>query len=403
MSKLLNKIVKLTMKKNHTTGGETKRESDLPEPTFTEFPVVDENSHEMIQKKIAELSKSGYHLLKDEQLDDAIYCFLKILDLDPDNSYALVGIGDAKRKKGDFQEASRYYNMCLQLQDNNYALFGLADCYKASRSFSKAIEIWERYLRQDDKNITVLTRVADAYRKIKDFSSSKKYYIQVLEFEANNPYALIGLGHLHYDFREYQAALGYWERILDSNSKKVDIRVLTSLGNCHRKLKTYELGLKYFEMALELDSNNFYALFGLADCYRGITDHEASLKYWKKIIKIDQKNKVILTRIGDAYRNMGDLDKAEESYNGALDIDFDIYAVLGLVSVAYARGNYEEAIVSLTDLIKKDPKNHRLYVEIARCYVALGETSRAIEILNNFLKSGVKSYMVNNLLSELQQ
>ena len=88
--------------------------------------------------------------------------------------------------------------------------------------------------------------------------------------EQNNAYALIGLGHLHYDFKEYKDALYYWTRMFEINRDKLDIRILTSIGNCHRKLKTFDKGVYYFERALEMDPKNFYALFGLADCYRGM-------------------------------------------------------------------------------------------------------------------------------------
>ena len=75
--------------------------------------------------------------------------------------------------------------------------------------YHKAIDIWEQYLVQDDRNITVLTRIADAYRKIRDFRRSKALYLKVLEMENDNAYALIGLGHLHYDFKEFKDALFY--------------------------------------------------------------------------------------------------------------------------------------------------------------------------------------------------
>ena len=166
--------------------------------------------------------------------------------------------------------------------------------------YHKAIEIWEQYLIHDDRNITVLTRVADAYRKIRDFKKSKSLYLRVLEMEENNAYALIGLGHLHYDFKEYKDALFYWTRMVDVSPNNVDIRVLTSIGNCHRKLKTFEKGLPYFEKALEKDPKNFYALFGIADCYRGMNQQFRSIEYWNRILEIETKNKVILTRTGDA-------------------------------------------------------------------------------------------------------
>ena len=208
----------------------------------------------------------------------------------------------------------------------------------------KAIDIWEQYLVHDDRNITVLTRVADAYRKIRDFRKSKQLYLKVLDMEDDNAYALIGLGHLHYDFKEYRDAQYYWTKMLDLNDSAVDIRVLTSIGNCHRKLKTYDKDVYYFERALEMDPKNFYALFGLADCYRGMNQQYRSVEYWNKILEIDPKNKVILTRAGDAYRNTGDYATATEYYQKALNIEFDLYAVLGLALISKGQGKFEEAI-----------------------------------------------------------
>ena len=160
--------------------------------------------------EIAELSKGGYLLLKDNCCDEAMNAFKKILAIDESNNYALVGLGDAERKKENYSKAAEFYSACLEFHPgNNYALFGLADCYKSLGKYDKAIEIWKQYLEYDDKNITVLTRVADAYRKVRDFKHSKVLYLRVLDIEENNPYALIGLGHLHYDFKEYRDALYY--------------------------------------------------------------------------------------------------------------------------------------------------------------------------------------------------
>jgi tetratricopeptide (TPR) repeat protein len=156
---------------------------------------LDDDFHFGDNEEVAELSKKGYQALKDNRLADAEYAFTDLLQLAPENNYALVGLGDVFRKKRAFRRAITYYEDCLKLYPgNNYALFGLADCYKALGQFNRALEIWEEYLTQDDQNITVLTRVADAYRKVRNFHKSKETYLRVLEMEADNPYALIGLG-----------------------------------------------------------------------------------------------------------------------------------------------------------------------------------------------------------------
>lgn len=370
---------------------------------FEVLPQEEEIKIDSQSSEISDLSKEGYQLLKENRINEAKDAFTKILALEDNNNYALVGLGDSERKQNHFKEAIEYYEKCLSYHpSNNYALFGLADCYKALNQYNKAIKIWEQYLVHDDRNITVLTRVADAYRKIRDFKKSKQLYLSVLDMEENNAYALIGLGHLHYDFKEYRDALYYWTKMLELNESAVDIRVLTSIGNCHRKLKTFDKGIIYFERALTLDPNNFYALFGLADCYRGMNQQYRSIEYWNRILEMDPHNKVILTRAGDAYRNTGDYKTAAEYYNKAMDIDFDIYAALGLALICKGEGRYQEAVDRLSALIRDDPKNYRPYLDLADCYLKMNQKASAISCLRDFQKQGMRSQAVNDMIASIE-
>ena len=52
------------------------------------------------------------------------------------------------------------------------------------------------------------------------------------------------------------------------------------------------------------------------------------------------KHLVILTRAGDAYRSMGEYEKSAQYYERALNIEFDVYAVLGLAVIA-PTGSYD--------------------------------------------------------------
>ena len=79
-------------------GLEDKRELDLQAPI-----------HERGKPEISELSQKGYLYLKENRIVDAKECFEKIIGIEPENNYALVGLGDAARKQGKHQDAIRYY------------------------------------------------------------------------------------------------------------------------------------------------------------------------------------------------------------------------------------------------------------------------------------------------------
>lgn len=397
------------MLKNKNEESEQDIEPDLPDlDMFFDFPKKDEKDEvktetDNLLDKVSEISKQGYAFLKEGDTKNAKLEFMRVLDLDPNNNYALVGLGDVARKTGNCDKAIYYYEECLKFHpNNNYALFGLAECYKSQRKYKKAIETWERSIELDKNNVAILTRIADAYRKISNFDKAKTIYQKVLNLEENNSYALIGLGHLHYDFKKYREALSFWQRVLELSNNNTDIRILTSVGNCYRKLKYFDKALPFFVAALDKEAKNFYALFGLADCYRGLGQHNKSLIYWKAILEIDPHNKVILTRLGDAYRNIGEFDNAELTYKKALDIAYDSYACLGLAILKKERGLYDEAIESFNGLLKKDKKNYRIYFELAKCYLMLDKTEKALSILEDFKQFGIRNAYIVDLYSQIK-
>jgi len=183
--------------------------------------------------------------------------------------------------------------------------------------------------------------------------------------------------------------------------ENIDIRVLTSIGNCHRKLKIFTDGIPHFMHALQREPNNFYAIFGLADCYRGLNKQENALEYWNRILQQDPRNKMILTRAGDAYRNLGNFEIAQKYYERALNIEFDTYAVLGLALISRAQEKYDDAIVSLRRLIQQDPKNYRIYIELANCCLKKNDKRQAIETLEEFQRFGIRNVQVAEMLEKI--
>ena len=353
---------------------------------------------------ISELSKKGYRLLRASQPRGAMELFEEILNHEEDNAYALVGMGDALRKEGRFDEAAEYYNRCLGLHpQNKYALFGIGDCLRSQKNYSGAAEVWESYLEWDSENLTVLTRLADAYRKTRDFGRARDTYTRTLAMDENNSYAIIGLGHLYYDFKHFETALEYWLRMDTPEAKRVDIRVLTSIGNCYRKLKRFSEGIPYFERALQIQPNNFYGLFGLGDCWRGMNKMEESIKYWNRILDQDPENRLILTRVGDAYRRMGQLERAKHHYESALALDFDFYATLGMALIAKTEGEIDKALSGLRVLMKIDSKNARFYLEMADCYRIIGKNEEAAELLEGFIEECGPNERVQEILSILEE
>ena len=71
------------------------------EPEFgSDDGFREETEEEKLLNEISELSKRGYQLLKEGLVEESEDCFRQILEKDELNNYALVGLGDAARKRG---------------------------------------------------------------------------------------------------------------------------------------------------------------------------------------------------------------------------------------------------------------------------------------------------------------
>ncbi len=81
-----------------------------------EGPVSDLTEEQL--NEISELSKRGYQLLKEGLTERAVSCFNEILNIDDNNNYALVGLGDTYRKDRKYRDAIHYYQNINRVNNN---------------------------------------------------------------------------------------------------------------------------------------------------------------------------------------------------------------------------------------------------------------------------------------------
>ena len=119
-----------------------------------------------IDRNLKHLTIQARNLGKEGKYKAAEEAYSLVLKKDRNNVYALVGLGDLKRQRKQFQEALSYYQKCLEVQrDNKFALAGLGDTYRGLGQIDQALEVWREYLSFNPGDYKVMTRGADGFRK----------------------------------------------------------------------------------------------------------------------------------------------------------------------------------------------------------------------------------------------
>lgn len=327
-------------------------------------------------KKAIELSRQGSEFLKKRQWKDAEATFLEALEVDSENTYVLVGLGDVHRETGKFHKAIGFYEKTLEIDPlNMFALRGVGDAYRGLGQAGKAVSYWQRYLEQNQDDIHVLTRLADSYVKTGNFAESEGLYLKALSLDQTDKYALRGIGNLYYKLADHDKALAYFEKFIALDDTY--IAVLTMAGNIYRRRKQYEKAAYFYEKALKQEPWNIFALYGMGDSQRGMKNHEGSIACWLKILEKEPQNQNLHSRVGDALVILEKLDDAMDHYRKSLKVNYDMFALLGMARVHRLKKEYGEAEKCLLQILEKNKDEERTLAELIHLYDETGEDAKA--------------------------
>lgn len=124
---------------------------------------------------------------------EAIACYEKILTMRHDMLHILTIVGKLCWRVSDYVKAEQFFLQALDIDpDNPYALYGLGNCYRWHREYGKAVEVWQRILQHNEGTIALYSRMGDAYTHLGDLSSAEQAYRRVLD-QGYDHFAQIGL------------------------------------------------------------------------------------------------------------------------------------------------------------------------------------------------------------------
>lgn len=193
----------------------------------------------------------GMALLELKQWTDAQECFEQTLRRWPQNSEAMVGLGNAYLNRDLFEQA-------LSMLDQAQALIGSqrfdiayyrGNALRGLGRYLEAIEAYRTALSFKPNSIESLANLGVCYEQCHDFATALQCYDALLAVEPDNPVGLFNsanalgdLGRLHEAIERYN--------MLEATGRSLPGREL-NLSICLLKLGDYEHGLPLYESRLE--------------------------------------------------------------------------------------------------------------------------------------------------------
>ncbi len=262
-------------------------------------------------------------------------------------------MGDVSREMGNFEVAEECYLKLLQIDGKNlFALRGLGDVYKKLNRHADAMVMWERYLELRPRDKHVMSRVADSAKVLLLFERAERMYLNIIEFAPDDRFALTGLADLQHRLGKDREAIQIYEKILEFGDES--LHILTILGKLCWRVSDFDKGEIYFRRALEIDPKNPYALYGLGNCHRWHMRYQEAIEVWQKILEDSDGTQALHTRMGDAYYHLGQTEEAARSYHRSITFGRDPFAMVGLICLSVDTGDMAAAVNIFFDLVVAD-------------------------------------------------
>ena len=131
----------------------------------------------------------------------------------------LVSKGDNFRDKGQYHDAENYYKQALQINpaDSN-VLYSLGDIYEKLEDYENAIKYYNKALKINPNHIRAAFSAGYIYYfKIENLDQGRYYYEMALKIDPKNSYVLDTLGEIYEDLGDYEKAMKYYDRALESD------------------------------------------------------------------------------------------------------------------------------------------------------------------------------------------
>ena len=229
-----------------------------------------------------------------------------------------LGYANVLYELNNIDLAIENYTYAIKSKNSLYeAYYGLALCYESLNKLNQAIVNYKHAINLKNDYLESYIKLANLFEKVNQYNDAKQIYKQGLQFCDNNMLLYDGLATLEYNNFNYNKALKYHKKALaciNQNytnesifivmnysltlfkqnkikqafkiQKKIlkqvqSVQLLINLATMYQMIVKPNISIKYFKKVLQLEPNNYNALFGLSISYFYKQQYEKAFFYYE--------------------------------------------------------------------------------------------------------------------------
>ena len=296
-------------------------------------------------------------------------------------------------------EAACHRALTLDRRAGNVYI-ALGNLYRHSGQTAKAVDEFTMALSLSPSSPDAHLGLADTYMLDQQPELAGRNYGKALELQPNYWQALMSMGNFHFDTGQVEQAIPYYERIVelmpDSES------ALSNLASANFMLGHYQQASQFWEKSLALQPSALaYSNLATGLYFQGHFDD--ALPLYHRAAELSPEDYELWGNLGDSYRYASAnqalaqpmFEKALQLAQKRLQVNPDDADTLALMAhYAASIGRREQALEYLAHADPLNSGDIRIQYGAVTALCRLGESERALEVLELALEGGYPLHMV---------
>jgi len=307
------------------------------------------NINELIQSAIESHQTGNFQ--KAEQL------YKEILQVQPDNFYALHYLGVLFYQLGEYDPAIEYIRKALQINPADArAYYNLGNIYKDKGQLDDAITSYHQALQLNPANADAYVNLGIIFKGKGQFDEAISCYQQALKLNPNLVAAHYNYGYILQAQEQFNEAIIYYQNTLKLNPNI--LAAYYNLGYIHQAKGQLDEATECFKKALQLNPNFADAYNGLGAVFQEKGQLDEAITYLQKALQLNPNFVDAYNNLGTVFQEKGLFDEAIDCYKKALHHNPNFAETYNNLGYAlYSQGKQDESIAAYDRAIFLNPNS----------------------------------------------
>ena len=187
---------------------------------------------------------------------EALECFQRCIQLDPQFVYAYTLSGHEWLSKDDSEKAIKFFRQALSIDPRHYnAWYGLGSVYSKQENFDLAKFNFKKAVDINPNNAILFCNLGLAMCSLGQVEDGIEQITKAESLDSSNPFIRFQKAKVLFNAEKYNDSLKSLNELVEYAPNEQSVFKL--LSEVHEKLKDHETSLKYQLRAANLDSRNF--------------------------------------------------------------------------------------------------------------------------------------------------